>query len=162
MSENNNKQNKQPSQNGQVSQNRLWWILIGIIITFVILISLWLMGWLFFSSWMPGPHHRNYPGRFSQIEVEQKEENQSEALSVVRAAIAQKQADGDYRCCIEPACTMCYLGSWESDDGSCLCDDHAAAGEWDQVCPECKAGMQEGRCQSEQTSTGFCPTDVPS
>jgi len=61
---------------------------------------------------------------------------------------------GKYKCCIEPPCTMCYLGDWIWDDGSCYCDDMIKNGESDKVCPQCKKGIEEGKCTS--TDGGLC------
>ena len=57
---------------------------------------------------------------------------------------------GKYECCIEPPCTMCYLGEWIWKDGSCKCDEMMRNGEDDKVCPQCKKGLEEGRCKSLQ------------
>jgi len=62
--------------------------------------------------------------------------------------IKEAEAEGVYHCCIEPACTMCYLGSWIFDEGTCNCDAMIAAGEWDKVCPQCQRGIEEGYCKS--------------
>ncbi len=61
---------------------------------------------------------------------------------------------GRYDCCIEPPCTMCYLGNWIWEDGSCYCDDMIKNKEFDKVCPQCKKGIEEGRCTS--TDGGVC------
>lgn len=56
-------------------------------------------------------------------------------------AIEKAVEKGDYRCCIEPACTMCF---WEANEwnnytaGTCACDDLIAAGK--DPCPQCKNG----------------------
>ena len=55
---------------------------------------------------------------------------------------------GNYQCCIEPPCTMCYLGNWIWEDGKCYCDDMIKNKEFDKVCPQCKKGIEEGRCIS--------------
>jgi hypothetical protein len=54
--------------------------------------------------------------------------------------------EGNYRCCIDPPCTMCFMGDWIWDDGTCRCDDMIAQGEDDKVCPQCKGGSEEGTC----------------
>ena len=56
---------------------------------------------------------------------------------------------GKYKCCIKPLCTMCYLGEWAWEDGTCDCDGMIAKGDLDKVCPQCKKGIEEGRCKSE-------------
>jgi len=55
---------------------------------------------------------------------------------------------GRYKCCVEPPCTMCYLGNWIWEDGSCYCDEMIVKGEFDKVCPQCKKGIEEGKCIS--------------
>jgi hypothetical protein len=43
---------------------------------------------------------------------------------------------------------MCYLGVWVFDEGTCKCEEMIEKGEFDKVCPECKKGIQGGRCES--------------
>ena len=63
-------------------------------------------------------------------------------------AIDISKQKGDSNCCIEPACTMCYLGHWKFEEGTCYCDDAIAEGRFDDVCPECKSGIEKGLCTS--------------
>lgn len=54
-------------------------------------------------------------------------------------AINQAVARGDYRCCINPPCTMCYMeaNQWNNfTAGTCACDDLIAQGK--EPCPQCK------------------------
>jgi len=74
-------------------------------------------------------------------------------LSQIYSAIEKAKAEGKYKCCIEPPCTMCYLGAWVFEDGTCKCEEMIEKGEFDKVCPECKKGIQERRCKS---SNGTC------
>jgi hypothetical protein len=76
------------------------------------------------------------------------EEKREEILSELNFAIEEAEKEGKYNCCIKPSCTMCYLGNWIWEDGSCYCDDMIAKGEDDKVCPECKKGLEEGSCKS--------------
>jgi len=76
-------------------------------------------------------------------------------LSQLYLAIERAKAEGKYKCCIEPPCTMCYLGDWVWKDGTCDCDEMIKRGEWDKVCPQCQKGIKEGKCQS---GIGTCPT----
>jgi len=69
-------------------------------------------------------------------------------LNELSLAIEEAKSQGKYKCCIEPPCTMCYLGDWIWKDGSCYCDDMIIKGEFDKVCPECKRGIEEGKCMS--------------
>jgi len=78
-------------------------------------------------------------------------------LKELELGIKQEIKEGNYRCCIEPACDMCYLGHWKWDDGSCRCDDLIAEGNFDDVCPQCKKGIEEGYCKS--TIGTSCPIE---
>ncbi|MBS1267213.1 MAG: hypothetical protein MAG795_01185 [Candidatus Woesearchaeota archaeon] len=85
-------------------------------------------------------------------------DNQRKDLLEKRDELILKMAhQGDYRCCINPPCTMCFMGSWIWDDGTCKCDDMIAAGEFDKVCPQCQRGVKEGQCAS--TEQAFCDTE---
>ena len=74
-----------------------------------------------------------------------------EVIHILRTGIETAQIDGEYNCCIEPACTMCYLGEWKFDKGTCFCDDAVKDGRDEDVCPECKKGLEEGICSSLTT-----------
>ena len=50
----------------------------------------------------------------------------------------------EYECCISPACTQCLKG-WMWGPGVCECRIHLEQGHLDQVCPECKKGLAEGK-----------------
>jgi len=77
-------------------------------------------------------------------------------LSSLYSNIKEAERLGKYRCCIEPPCTMCYLGDWVWEDGTCDCDAMIKSGEWGKVCPKCIRGIKEGRCSSEKLNT-TCP-----
>jgi len=79
-----------------------------------------------------------------------------DVIAGLETAIAQATKDGDYHCCIDPACTMCYLGSWIFEPGTCNCDEAIAKGEFDKVCPECKKGIEEGDCSSAEVIAIGC------
>lgn len=56
-------------------------------------------------------------------------------------AIAKAVENGDYRCCIEPVCTMCFMeaNQWNNyTPGTCACDDLIAEGK--EACPQCERG----------------------
>ena len=76
------------------------------------------------------------------------EKKRSNIINDMEMLIEQQTKEGNYRCCIEPACTMCFMGDWLWDDGICRCDDMIANGEDDKVCPQCKKGLEEGSCKS--------------
>jgi len=77
-------------------------------------------------------------------------------ISDIDSEIAKSVAEGNYRCCIAPACTMCYLGDWIWDDGICRCDDMIAQGQDDKVCPQCKKGLEEGKCKYSGSDAATC------
>ena len=59
-------------------------------------------------------------------------------------AINKARMDGNYRCCIDPPCTMCYMeaNKWNNAmAGTCACDDLIAEGK--EPCPQCKRGLGE-------------------
>ncbi len=104
-----------------------------------IIIVLLLILVVFSLAFMPfgfGRHHR-----FNHHQRE-------DVIFSLQNAIAESVEAGEYRCCIEPACKMCYLGNWIFEDGKCACDDLIAEGKFNQVCPECKGGMEKGQCES--------------
>ena len=81
-------------------------------------------------------------------------------IAGLRAGIEQARKNGDYNCCIEPACTMCYLGSWIFDEGTCHCDEAIAGGEFDKVCPECRKGIEKGECSSTSKGADAVGCDI--
>lgn len=76
------------------------------------------------------------------------EQKRTNILNELYSAINEAKVQGKYICCIDPPCTMCYMGTWIWKDGSCYCDEMMAKGESDKVCPQCKKGLEEGRCKS--------------
>jgi hypothetical protein len=78
------------------------------------------------------------------------EQKRNHVISDLDSAIAQAKESGDYNCCIEPPCRMCYLGEWIFEDGKCDCDKYVSSGELDKVCPECKNATS---CESEDGDT---------
>jgi len=73
-------------------------------------------------------------------------------LNDLSLAIDDAVVEGKYSCCIDPPCTMCYLGKWLWDDGICRCDEMIRNGDFDSVCPECKNGIEEGACKSSAST----------
>ena len=93
-------------------------------------------------------------GAVASFAVFKKNENSFEkkrekVLSQLYLAIEEAEEIGKYKCCIEPLCTMCYLGDWIWKDGTCDCDRMIAMSDLDKVCPQCKKGIEEGKCKSE-------------
>lgn len=72
----------------------------------------------------------------------------SKVIDNLYKAIDIAEERGDYACCIEPKCTMCYLGHWKFEKGTCFCDDAIAEGRDEDICPECVSGLEEGLCSS--------------
>ena len=78
-------------------------------------------------------------------------------LSLRSLAIAEAKEAGDYRCCIEPACTMCYseANKWNNfTAGTCACDDLIAKGE--EACPQCQKDLEE----IHNEDNFFCDVDA--
>ena len=52
-------------------------------------------------------------------DVIKNKENQEpdKVIANLYEAIEIAKENGDYNCCIEPACTMCYLGNWKFEKG---------------------------------------------
>lgn len=86
------------------------------------------------------------------------EERRDYVLSELNFAIEKAVDAGVYKCCIEPACTMCYLNGnkWNyGKAGTCACDEFIARGE--EPCPQCKKGIEEGLCKSSEE---YCDPDL--
>ncbi len=75
-------------------------------------------------------------------------DNPEKVIENLYEGIDYAKEKGEYDCCIEPACTMCYLGHWKFEEGTCYCDKAMREGIEENVCPECKKGLEEGRCKS--------------
>lgn len=80
------------------------------------------------------------------------EQRRMRVIDSMDSAIRDKAYSGEYRCCIEPPCDMCFLGHWLWDDGACRCDDMIARGEYDKVCPQCAKALEDGACESSAES----------
>ncbi len=85
---------------------------------------------------------------------QQKRKN---VISLMEETIYQETGAGNYKCCIDPPCRMCFLGNWIWEDGICECDTMIDQDKMDKVCPECIRGIKEGRCTSTKLSKGTCP-----
>lgn len=85
------------------------------------------------------------------------EQRRTRILNEISMSIEDAIDQGKYECCIDPPCTMCYLGDWVWDDGTCDCDGMILDGDWDNVCPQCIKGMKEGKCISKDYEA--CSTD---
>ncbi len=90
------------------------------------------------------PMFQGYQGRRSRV------------IGDMNSLIEESVEAGEYKCCIEPACDMCFLGHWMWEDGVCRCDELMREGRFDSVCPQCLRGVEEGRCKSSEED-GVCP-----
>ena len=89
---------------------------------------------------------------FVPLSTESFEQRRETVLNELSDSINAAVLEGKYHCCIDPPCTMCYLGGWIWDDGTCNCDAMIAAGEFDKVCPQCRRGIEEGKCSATKES----------
>lgn len=65
-------------------------------------------------------------------------------------AIQKAVEKGEYKCCISPPCTMCYMeaNQWNNfKAGTCSCDDLIALGK--DPCPQCERGL----CEKDKKGT---------
>lgn len=72
--------------------------------------------------------------------------------------IKMAQENGDYRCCIEPACTMCYSegNKWNyGKAGTCACDEFVARGE--EPCPQCAKSISCDTSKEDDLESGTGP-----
>ncbi|MBU1130812.1 hypothetical protein KJ840_01645 [Patescibacteria group bacterium] len=72
-------------------------------------------------------------------------------------SIQEAKKQGDYRCCINPPCTMCYMepNQWNNyTAGTCACDDLIAQGK--EPCPQCAQALS---CDSQKEATN-CEVDL--
>ena len=81
-------------------------------------------------------YHSMEPGELHSFVVEARDHGIHEA-----------HERGDFRCCIDPPCTMCYMEAnpWNYfEAGTCACDDLIAKGE--EPCPQCADAL---KCDSK-------------
>lgn len=95
---------------------------------------------------------------FKSFEAKVVKENFSlkpgKILSGIYLAIEKAKEEGKYNCCINPPCTMCYLGNWVWEKGTCQCEEMIKKNQLDKVCSQCLQGIKEGKCES---GLGICP-----
>ncbi|MBC7073856.1 hypothetical protein H5T58_00465 [Candidatus Parcubacteria bacterium] len=89
---------------------------------------------------------KNYKAEITK----EKDLQREKILAELEKTIQKAKLEGKYKCCIEPPCTMCYLGDWIFKNGTCQCEEMIAKKEWDKVCPQCTKGIKEGKCKSTQ------------
>lgn len=71
-------------------------------------------------------------------------------VKAVKAALAQQ---GDYNCCVQPACDWCLL-----HEGECDCYENLKAGK--EVCPGCGLGWHNGEGVVEGMSAEEVKWDI--
>ncbi len=86
--------------------------------------------------------------KITELVITDSGDNPEKVIENLYEGIDYAKEKGEYDCCIEPACTMCYLGHWKFEKGTCYCDKAMREGIEEDVCPECKKGLEEGRCKS--------------
>ncbi|MFH1598517.1 MAG: hypothetical protein ABIB97_05665 [Patescibacteria group bacterium] len=72
-------------------------------------------------------------------------------------AISKAVAAGDYGCCINPPCTMCFMeaNQWNNHQaGTCACDQFIARGE--KPCPQCQSGLIRDTGSSCEFTSNKC------
>ena len=117
---------------------------------FLFFVALFSISVIFFLS--SNEFNQVKAGPLLSLQKESFEQKRTKLLNELSFSINEAVSEGKYSCCIDPPCTMCYLGDWIWKDGTCDCDGMIAKGEFDKVCPQCKKGIEEGRCKS---STDF-------
>ncbi len=88
------------------------------------------------------------PSITGNIIKDQVSQDPEKVIENLYDAIEIAEEKGEYKCCIEPACTMCYLGHWKFEKGTCYCDDAIREGRDEDICPECVKGIEKGFCKS--------------
>jgi len=86
-------------------------------------------------------------GTFSKLS---RREKHQKIISERDLAIQEAMDEGEYKCCINPPCTMCYMeaNQWNNyKAGTCACDDLIAQGK--EPCPQCKNGL----CETSEDNT---------
>ena len=90
--------------------------------------------------------------RNSALETLNSQEMNQRIIKERDFAIQKAVEAGDYRCCIEPPCAMCYTkaNQWNNFTATtCACDDLIVQGK--EACPQCKRdicnGEKEGTCE---------------
>lgn len=89
------------------------------------------------------------PPVFENLSVKEMYE---EIIAKRDIAIQKAVEEGDFKCCINPPCTMCFMeaNQWNNfQPATCACDDLIAQGK--EPCPQCVRGLcdktEEGTCQ---------------
>lgn len=87
-----------------------------------------------------------FPFSFNRMSLEEQHHH---VITYRDLGIRNAIAKGDYRCCVEPACKMCYMqgNMWNhGEEGTCSCSDFIAEGK--EPCPQCEKALSESKEQS--------------
>jgi len=90
-----------------------------------------------------------------------REEMQKHIVDERNIAIRKAKDEGEYRCCIEPPCTMCYMegNEWNNHTpGTCACDDLIAEGK--EPCPQCKRGLCSTNTAEDKKEEASCEVNI--
>ena len=101
-------------------------------ITTIILVLGISIGFLVFNSFYPAFNELNAKDMYNRI-IEERD-----------YAINEAKLAGNYNCCIDPPCTMCFMEAniWNNfTPGTCACDDLIAQGK--EACPQCRRGLDD-------------------
>jgi len=69
-------------------------------------------------------------------------------LSQIYSAIEKAKAEGKYKCCIEPPCTMCYFGNWAFKEETCKCEEMIEKGELIKFVLNVKKEFKKEKCRA--------------
>jgi hypothetical protein len=127
--------------------DRIFFVLKASVIVILLSIGV-ILGYLLFSS------NEVAFENLGSVEMHQK------IISQRDFAIQKAKAEGNYKCCIEPPCTMCYseANQWNNQTaGTCACDDLIAQGK--EPCPQCKRGLCNSS-EGEDENESVCKVEI--
>lgn len=107
-----------------------------------------------------GYHHMNIHHGDDNKTIDEEETSESLLEKVneqIISGIKKATAEGKYKCCINPGCTMCFLeaNEWNNHQaGTCACDDLIAQGK--DPCPQCKRGLIQDTGVSCEITSESC------
>lgn len=95
------------------------------------------------------------------VSLKSAEKIHDDVVTMRNYGIELAQANGEYKCCIDPVCTMCYMegNKWNyNQPGKCFCDDFVARGE--DPCPQCERGLWEDTGSSCEILSENCEGEI--
>lgn len=99
----------------------------------------------------------NFSSTIPKYQSLDPDELQSLVVETRDYGIQKAKENGEYRCCINPPCTMCYMeaNQWNNQQaGTCACDDLIAKGE--EPCPQCADALSCDSKEGDQESLKKC------